>query len=114
MTESWSSAQNILQTAQSVLLILLLVGGVLIVLINRAVELSKQRKFYGSEFDVNFTTTMVFGALIIIATTGYILKSNYDEEMMKYLIFLGAIMGIALNMMAIQFIKLRMNYATMD
>ena len=106
-TESWSSAQNIL-------LILLLIGGYLIIFINRGIEFAKGTKYYGSDFDINLTTTMVFGSLIILASTGYILKSNYDEEMMKYLILLGAIMGIALNMIAIQFIKIRMNYATMD
>jgi hypothetical protein len=106
-TESWSTAQN-------VLLILLLIGGYLIILVNRGIDFSNGKKFYGSEFDINFTTTMVFGSFIILAATGFLLKSSYDEETMKYLVFLGAILGIALNMIAIQFIKIRMNYATND
>lgn len=101
-------------TPKNIGLFILLLGGYAILLINRSIDVFKGLKYDGNEFHTNFTTTFVFGSLIIVLVTSHLLYQYNDEDLFRYLILFGTMGGIALSMMQIHFTKYRLNYATMD
>ncbi len=101
-------------TAKNTLLLILLLGGYALLIVQQSIEISKGNKFIYNDFHTQFTTSFVFGSLIVTTVTGYLLYDETYEDLFRYLILVGAIGGIALSMIHLHFVKLRLNYATMD
>jgi hypothetical protein len=101
-------------SATEVLLYILLLGGYLLLTVQQGIAVSNGEKADGSEFHTKYTTSFVFGSLIVVAVTAYLLYGVQNEDVFRYLTLVGAIGGIALSMMMLHFTKLRLNYATMD
>lgn len=101
-------------SATQVLLGILLLGGYLLLIVQQGVAISNGEKLDGNAFHTQYTTSFIFGSLIVISVTSYLLYDKRNEDLFRYLVLVGAIGGIALSMMMIHFTKLRLNYATMD
>lgn len=101
-------------SATQILLLILLLGGYLLLTVQQGIAIANGEKLDGNAFHTQFTTSFVFGSLIVISVTAYLLYEYQNEDLFRYLTFVGAVGGIALSMMMLQFTKLRLNYATND
>ncbi len=101
-------------SATQVLLGILLLGGYLLLTVQQGIALANGEKLDGNAFHTQYTTSFVFGSVIVLFVTMYLLYDKTYEDTFRYLVFIGAIGGIALSMMLLHFTKLRLNYATMD
>ena len=101
-------------TPRNALIFILIIGGISLLLIQQAIDISKGLKYDGNEFHTKFTTSFVFGWFTIFIAMFLMLYQYDNEDLFNYLTLFGALGGIALSMMQIHFSKLRLNYGTMD
>jgi len=101
-------------TATQILLLILLLGGYLLLTVQQGIAIANGEKVDGNAFHTQYTTSFVFGSVIVVGVTAYLLYGYQNEDLFRYLTGIGAIGGIALSMMMLHFTKLRVNYATMD